>query len=186
MSIVYIVVIILMYLSINLCLLISTFIICNHLVIYLSMLIFSLISILSSIHLCLSVYLSKNRVWWNDEEVWTEITRCIFITCFIHATSSSNHKQQLYSWLLLFFIIDILPSGRSVPIIFIGHHQNNNVQDKNIMINNMQEINHKSINENIPLTTAHKTGVTRSSSTTTTGSSGENKKSYKKKKGKGK
>jgi hypothetical protein len=54
------------------------------------------------------------------------------------------------------------------------------------MINNMQEINHKSINENIPLTTAHKTGVTRSSSTTTTGSSGENKKSYKKKKGKGK
>ena len=58
------------------------------------------------------------------------------------------------------------------------------------MINNMQEINHKSINENIPLTTAHKTGVTRSSSSTTTtlttGSSGENKKSYKKKKSKGK
>ena len=54
----------------------------------------------------------------------------------------------------------------------------------------MQEINHKSINENIPLTTAHKTGVTRSSSssstTTTTGSLGENKKSCKKKKGKGK
>ena len=116
-------------------------------------------------------------------------------TCLSHilyTTSSYNHKQQLHSWLLLLFIIDILPSGRSVPIIFIGHHQNNNLQDKNVMINNMQEINHKSINENIPLTTAHKTGVTRSSSSTTTtttattGSSGENKKSYKKKKSKGK
>jgi len=51
----------------------------------------------------------------------------------------------------------------------------------------MQEINHKSINENIPLINVHKTGVTRSSSTsTTTGSAGENKKSYKKKKSKGK
>lgn len=50
----------------------------------------------------------------------------------------------------------------------------------------MQEINHKSINENIPLINAHKTGVTRSSTSTTTGSAGENKKSYKKKKSKGK
>ena len=83
------------------------------------------------------------------------------------------------------FFIDILPSGRSVPIIFIGYNQNNNLQDKSATINNMQEINHKSINENIPLINAHKTGVTRSS-TTTTGSAGENKKSYKKKKSKGK